>query len=134
MCPEGLETRRGSNSSSPQHRDQAINPTGNSNPGPKLQLFVRACISSACALFALWLCGELSSLKLSICKSHEALACIISCFLLIYILSSSLFIKNNFLLEIQNGFNILKQQKWRALVQTLESVVKWSNKICYLKF
>lgn len=117
-CPEGLEMRRQRSSSSLWERRPEDQPSRKrSNPGPTLQHFVRACISSARALFALWLYGELSPLKLSICKSREPLACLIISFLLICILRSSLLMKNNFLLKMPNGFRILKQQKWRAVAQ-----------------
>lgn len=100
MCPEGLETRR--KSSSPREERLSFQPSWKQGDlGPMLQHLVRACVCSALALFAPGLHGELSSLQLSICKSHERLAPLIIWFLLMCILSlQSLFIKNNFLLEI----------------------------------
>lgn len=91
MCPEGLETRRKSNSFSLREERLSIQPSRKrADLGPMLQHFVRACISSALALFAPWLYGEISPPKLPICKSHECLTHLIICFLLMYILNHSL--------------------------------------------
>lgn len=141
MCPEGLERRR--KSSSPRDGRLSIQPSWKwDDLGPKLQHSVRAGVCSALALFAPGLHGMLSSLQLSICKSHERL---IIWFSLMCILSlQSLFIKNNFLVEIEDSFNILKQQRLRShgellfrlikkLVETLKlkRLLKHSNKIVF---